>query len=117
MSVIYSISFPQLQLASEDGERILAVEIELSCARFRGITNIPNDWSIEAVSPSSEETSLRAEAGHGSAALWSLQPLDKAIKIQITQPECFKVSARITADRTSNSRTISLARNELRLIP
>jgi hypothetical protein len=117
MPTLYSVSFPRLKLAREDGERISAVEIEMSCGRFRGITNIPDDWSIQVVSPSSEETSLRAQAGHGSAALWSLQSLDRAIKIQITQPECFKISARVTADRSSNSRMISLTRTELRLIP
>jgi hypothetical protein len=114
---LYRLGLPQLKLASEDGERISAVEIAMSCGRFRGITNIPDDWSVQVVSPSSEETSLRAEAGHGSAALWNLQPFDLAIKIEITQPDCFKISAQVTADTSSNSRMISLARKELRLIP
>ena len=117
MPGLYILGLPHLKLASEYGERISAIEIEMSCGRFRGVTNIPDDWSMQVVSPSSEETRLRAKAGHGSAALWSLHALDRAIKIQITQPECFKISAQITADRSSTSRTITLERKELRLIP
>lgn len=89
----------------------------MTCGRFRGITNIPDDWSLQVVSPSAEQTSLRAEAGHGSASLWSLQQLDRAIKIQIKEPECFTISVRITADQSSSSRTIVLERKQLHLIP
>src|SRR5688572_26676129 len=67
----YRISFPPMRLATADGERIESIEITMTCARFRAIGAIPDDWCAEVISPMSEQTTLRASAGHGSSTLWS----------------------------------------------
>ena len=64
------VSFPTVALKTNAGERIESVEVVVSCGRFAAINRIPSDWSAQVVSPVSEVTTLRMEAGHGSTALW-----------------------------------------------
>ena len=68
--------WPQLAIAKDRGERVEAIAVEMKCGRFRGVSSIPNDWSVEVISPSSEITQLRASAGHGVSMLWSLREWD-----------------------------------------
>src|SRR5450755_2415935 len=51
------IFFPRLDLAKADGERIQNLEVRMACGTFRQVS-IPNDWSLEVVSPVSEQTTL-----------------------------------------------------------
>lgn len=113
---IYRLESPAPRLASDDGERIYKLEIHVTCGRFRGITNIPDDWSVEVISPESEQTTLRAEAGHGAASLWNLQPLDGAIRIEVKDWECFTISALVQAEEASSRRTISWVGSQLHLV-
>jgi hypothetical protein len=79
--------WPDIVLATNNGERIQAIEVRMSCGRFRGIGNIPNDWSVEVVSPSSEQTRLSASSGHGSTAIWSIKELDGSIQFTVSEPK------------------------------
>jgi antirestriction protein len=91
----YRLFFPLIALATSDGERIESVEVTVSCGRFRALTDIPNDWSAEVVSPMSEQTTLRASAGHGSSTLWSIRDLDGAITVSVEETSCFDITAKI----------------------
>jgi hypothetical protein len=110
--------WPQLTLSKDRGERVEAIAVEMKCGRFRGVSNIPNDWSVEVVSPSSEVTHLRASAGHGVSMLWSLREWDGSIVISGKESECFEISATVTVDIAGQSRKeYKFQRSELRIRP
>ena len=110
--------WPQLALSRDRGERVKSVEIEMACGRFRGVSNIPDDWSLQVVSPSSEVSHLRASAGHGATMLWNLRELDGAITIAVHEPTCFDISATVTVDIAGESeKKYTFKRSELRLRP
>jgi hypothetical protein len=111
------IGWPPVALKSEDGERISAIELTVTCGRFRRVTNIPDDWSLEVVSPSSEQTTLRASAGHGASELWDLRPLERVIWISIKDDACFDVRARITVGTADVTRHLDFGRDHLKLSP
>src|SRR2546426_12205167 len=70
------VSFPTIALKPAPLERIESVEMLMHCGRFVAINHLPNDWSAQVVSPASEETKLRMEAGHGSSSLCHSSDLD-----------------------------------------
>ncbi len=110
--------WPQLALSKDRGERVEAIAVEMKCGRFRGVSNIPDDWSVEVISPSSEVTHLRASAGHGSSMLWNLREWDGAIVISGKESECFDISASVTVDLAGQStKEYKLKRSELRIRP
>jgi hypothetical protein len=110
--------WPQLALSKDRGERVESIEIEMACGRFRGVSNIPDDWSLEVVSPSSEVSHLRASAGHGGSMLWNLREMDGSISIAVRDPGCFDISATVTVDIAGQStRKYNFKRSELRLRP
>ena len=110
--------WPQLALSKDRGERVESIELEMTCGRFRGISNVPNDWSVEVVSPSSEVTHLRASASHGVSMLWSLRELDGSIVVAVKEPSCFDISGVVTVAVGGDSRkTYKFKRSELRLRP
>ncbi len=109
--------WPVLALSKDRGERISAIEVQMTCGRFRGVSNIPNDWSLEVVSPSSERTSLRATAGHGATMIWSLGEMNGAINVVVTEPSCFDISAQVTVDASGQERKYNFKRSELRIRP
>lgn len=109
--------WPKLPLLRDAGERIEAVDVLMSCGRFRGLLNIPNDWSLEVVSPSSEQTRLRLSAGHGATMLWGLGDLDGVVNIEIADPSCFDISAQVTSNISGESKKYKFSRAELRLSP
>jgi hypothetical protein len=91
----YRLFFPHIVLATADGERIESVEVTVSCGRFRAFTVIPDDWSADVVSPMSEQTTLRASAGHGSSTLRSIRDLDGAIAVSVEESSCFEITATV----------------------
>jgi hypothetical protein len=107
------VFFPKVKLVSADGERIQALEIKMACGRFRGVSNIPNDWSMTVVSPVSEQTTLRAAAGHGATTLWHLEELDGAVTVSVQEASCFDISATVS----STSRSFEFSRSKLVLKP
>ena len=110
--------WPQLAIAKDRGERVEAIAVEMKCGRFRGVSSIPNDWSVEVISPSSEITQLRASAGHGVSMLWSLREWDGSIVISGKESECFDISASVTVDIAGQStKEYKFKRSELRLRP
>ena len=109
--------WPNLALSKDVGERIEAVEVFVSCGRFRGVSNIPNDWSLKVVSPSSEQTHLRFSAGHGATMLWGLRQLDGVITVAVTEPSCFDIYAQVTTEISGESRIHKFSHAELRLSP
>ncbi len=113
----YRIFFPRLPLSSSEGERVDRIEMSMTCGSFRAISVIPEDWSVEVVSPSSARTRLLADAGHGSSALWSLDQLQGAVTISVDEAECFDLSAKITAAMQDSSRVVELPRSKLVLRP
>ncbi len=107
------VFFPPIKLDREAGERIKSLSIKMTCGRFRAVSVIPNDWSLRVVGPSSEETRLEAEAGHGSTALWSLDELDGSVIVSGREAACFDMSAKVT----STKREYQFGRSELVLKP
>src|ERR1022692_4030228 len=99
-----TVSFPRVALA--EGERIESVEVVISCGRFTAIHHIPNDWSVEVVSPVSEVSTLKATAGHGSTSLWSGHALDNFIAIMVCEPSCFTIKGTMTVFTADKERTI-----------
>jgi hypothetical protein len=106
-----TVSLPPIALA--DGERIESVEVVISCARFRAINRIPNDWSVEVVSPVSEVSTFKATAGHGSTSLWSGSDLDDFVTIMICEPDCFDIKAKVGIFVGEHERTVSFGRSGL----
>ena len=110
--------WPQLALSKDRGERVEAIEVEMSCGRFRAVSNIPEGWSFEVVGPSSEVTHLRASADHGASMLWSLRELDGSIGIAVKDSSCFTISATVSVSQGGRgSKQYKLSRTELRLRP
>lgn len=107
------VFFPNLTLDRANGERIRSLTIKMSCGRFRGVLVIPNDWSLNVVGPSSEETRLEAESGHGSTALWSLEEWDGSVVVSGKDEPCFDISATVI----SSKREYRFKRSELVLKP
>ena len=103
----YRVFFPEIRLAKAEGERIESVEIKMSCGRFRAISSIPDDWSAEVVSPMSEQTTLKASAGHGASTLWSMRELDGAVTVSIEDLSCFDISATVGTTATEHRYTRS----------
>ncbi|MEO7676907.1 MAG: hypothetical protein ABIV39_09120 [Verrucomicrobiota bacterium] len=103
----YRIFFPHIELVTADGERIESIEVRMTCGRFRAIGAIPNDWSAEVVSPMSEQTTLRASAGHGSSTLWSMRELDGAITVSTEEASCFDIAATVGTTATEHRFTRS----------
>ena len=98
----YRVFFPAINLATADGERIDSIEIKMDCGRFRAIGMIPDDWSVKVVGPSSEQTTFKAEAGHGATALWSMRELDGAIIISVEDASCFDITATVVTTATAH---------------
>src|SRR5262245_27569633 len=100
--------WPKVSLDAKNGERIESVELNISCARVRGVLNIPDDWTVEVVSPSSAVTTVRASAGHGTTTLWNLSELDGSLVLEGAEQSCFDIAAVITT--TTDGRQIQLKR-------
>jgi hypothetical protein len=114
----HRLYWPQLAISKANGERVDAIAVEMKCGRFRGVSTIPNDWSVEVLSPSSEVTHLRASAGHGASMLWNLREWDGSIVVSVEDSECFDISASVTVDIAGQStKEYKFKRSELRLRP
>lgn len=96
-AVRYSVSFPHINLQTDRGERIEAVGVIVQCGRFAALDKIPNDWSATVVSPVSEKTTLRMEAGHGTSELWHSEDLDGFVTVLSLGDPCFDIRASVTA--------------------
>ena len=104
--------WPALTLDTANGERIDSIEIRAVSARFRGITNIPNDWSVDIASPSSAVSTLRAYAGHGATTLRDLSELDGSIVLDGDSDDIT-----CTIKTTNDGREIHLKRKDFTLRP
>ena len=93
---LYRVSFPSVALNADPLERIESVEVILRCGRFAAINHIPDDWSAQVISPVSEETTLRMEAGHGSSELCHAADLKGFITVLVCEPACFNLTASLT---------------------
>jgi hypothetical protein len=113
----YRVFFPQLTLNSAEGERIDRLDISMVCGSFRSISTIPQDWSVQVVSPSSARTSFAADAGHGETTLWNLRQFQGTVTISVDERECFDLSAKVTATMQDNSRVIDIPLSKLVLRP
>jgi transposase InsO family protein len=105
--------FPHMAFDSAQGERVTSIEVTVLCGRFRSLAIIPDDWSVEVVSPTSERTTLKAEAGHGAAALWSVSDLDGAIVISTGDASCFDIAATIVTTALDHERRYQFTRSDL----
>lgn len=113
----YRILFPEIHLSASDGERIEKIEVAMSCGQFRGVSVIPSDWSLEVVSPESMKTTLSAEAGHGSAALWDLHELNGSISVLIEEPSCFDITAVVVSATEEHTNRHQFSRAQITLKP
>ena len=110
------VSFPAVALKAEPLERIESVQVVMHCGRFVAVNHIPNDWSAEVVSPVSEETKLRMEAGHGSSSLCRSTDLDGFITVLVCEPSCFDISASLSVfsyDTKLHERKVSFKQADL----
>ncbi len=108
------LSFPSLRLNTQAGEVITSLAVDLSCGLFRQVA-IPNDWSLRVVSPVSERTTLRADAGHGSSALRSVHNLDGIVGLSIEDATCFDISAVVVTTIGDQEHRQAFTRQQLRL--
>jgi len=106
-----SLSFPHIRLG--DGERIESIEIKLACGRFVAIDRIPNDWSLDMAGPSSEISTLKLSANHGSSMLWHSEDLNGIIVIQRGSGDCFDITATFQVSVGNNERTVLFSRREI----
>ena len=114
------VSFPTVALKSEPLERIESVDVVMQCGRFVAINQIPNDWSAQVVSPVSEETKLRMEAGHGSSSLCHSSDFDGFITVLVCEPSCFDITASLSVfsyDSELHERKVLLKQSELVMVP
>jgi len=114
------VSLPTVALKADPPERIESVEVVMHCGRFAAINHIPNDWSADVVSPVSEETKLRMEAGHGSSSLWHSRDLDGFITVLVCEPACFDIGASVSVfshDSELHERKVSLKQSDLIFVP
>jgi hypothetical protein len=119
--VHYGVSLPHVSLKTDCGERIDSINVVMHCGRFAAINRIPDDWSVEVVSPVSEKTELTMTAGHGSTALWHSEDLDGfATVLVFEEPQsCFDISASIKVSCYEGGgyrgRTVRFSQNQLAL--
>lgn len=114
------VSFPTVTLKADPLERIESLEVVMHCGRFVAINRIPDDWSARVVSPVSEETKLRMEAGHGSSSLCSSSELDGFITVVICEPSCFDITATLSVfsyDGELHNRKVSFKQSDLLMRP
>ena len=109
----YRLFFPHMAFDSAKGARVTSIEVTVLCGRIRSLAIIPDDWSVEVVSPTSERTTLKAEAGHGAAALWSARNLDGAITISTGDASCFDIAATIVTTTLDQERRYQFTRSDL----
>ena len=101
-------------------ERIDSVELVMHCGRFVALNHLPNDWSAQVISPVSEETKLRLEAGHGSSSLCRSSDLDGFITVLVCEPSCFDITASLSVfsyHSELHERTVSLRQSDLVMVP
>jgi len=119
--VRYQVSLPHIGLKTDLGERIESVAVVIHCGRFVAITSIPDDWSVDIVSPVSEKTTLKMEAGHGSSEIWHSEDLSKFLTISSLGDSCFDIAATVKTNFYEGSkrrdRKIPINQKELILAP
>jgi len=96
---VYRLAFPPVLISRTEGERIEKLNVNVSCGRFVGISNIPNDWSVSVMNPEAERTTLASEATHTAAGLGEMLQWNGSIVIAVTNPSCFDVSAVMESGR------------------
>jgi hypothetical protein len=97
----------------QPNERIVAIEITLTAARFAAINPIPNDWSVSIEGPIGQCT-LKATCQHGGSALSRIQDLDSAITVAIWDRSSFTISATVhTSTDFEHSTEHKLTRSQL----
>lgn len=120
-AVRYRVSFPDINLQTDRNERIEAVTVVVQCGRFAALNTIPNDWSATVVSPVSEKTTLRMEAGHGISELWHSEDLNEFVTVLSLGDPCFNIRASVTASyyqgNDLHQRKISFRQHDLILRP
>jgi hypothetical protein len=114
------VSFPKVALKADPLERIETVKVVMHCGRFAAINHIRNDWSAKVVSPVSEETTLRMDAGHGSSSLCHSSDLDGFITVLVCDPACFDITASLSVfsyDTRLHERKVTFKQSDLLLVP
>jgi hypothetical protein len=110
------VSFPVISLA--DGERVSAVQINMTCGRFQAINKIPNDWSLEIEGPVSERSTLKAVANHGSSWLSEgadLKCLQHFATIMVCDNSYFDISATVFTNMGDEEGKKKFRKDQLKL--
>jgi hypothetical protein len=111
-----AVSFPAVAL--RPGERIAAYRIKVTCARFRSVREIPNDWSLTVEGPRSERSALTAAANHGVSYLCTDEPLRRVAILLVCSESCFEISGTVTiSGATGGDRDIRYGRAQMVLDP
>jgi hypothetical protein len=111
--ILERLTWPQISLDRKRLERIDAFEVTVTCGSFHAITNIPYDWALQLEGPVSGVSTFRGQAGHGTAMLWTLRPLDGVIRYYRVADSCFNISAKVTVAAGDDTRTIVFSRDQL----
>ena len=111
------LGFPHLALKGDDGERVVSIEVVVTCGSIVGVTRIPNDWTLVMPGPSSGVTTLKASADHGAAYLWKLETWNQSIQITPDDMSCFDVSAVVVTERGDSAQATEhrFTKHQLRL--
>jgi len=106
------LSFGSVALGPK--ERIVAIEIKLTNARFVTV-HIPNDWGVHVEGPIGA-CKLTASCGHGGSALTSIHELDRFVTLATDDPSDFSVTAsvHVTTDFEHSTKR-DLSRSQLLL--
>lgn len=101
-------------LPLREGERIAAVQVEVTGARFRNV-QIPDDWGFDVGPPVGKTSILKGTAQHGSAMLSTPGELRRFLTLafydSINLPFTIKVSLvlyRYDKQKKESDRTIQL---------
>src|SRR5262245_13889553 len=92
------IYFPSRAVHS--GKQFSSVLVAVSCAHFRAIASIPNDWYVQTLRPALSgdlrwkpyefaSEGLELGAGHGVSRLTDLAELSGAIRVTVEDASCF----------------------------
>jgi hypothetical protein len=64
----------------KEGERIAAIKVEVTGARFRGV-RIPDDWGVDVGAPSADVSVLKGVAQHGTAMLFTTDEFQRFLTL------------------------------------
>jgi len=106
-----SIHFPVVP--DRAGKSFSSIMVAISCAHFRAITSIPDDWYVRTLRPAFDSDTrwkpygftsegLELGAGHGASRIADLAAFNGAIQIVVEDAACFDVTVEVEDDMSDD---------------